>query len=129
MIATGKILYPVEEEEWIEDEGEDEDEDGDGEEDRKLPDDASPDEYRPIPHAWDLDLGRDLNLRFIAERAPRFYDEVRSYFNRKGGYARFRDFVIHHDLEQAWYTYRNQETRKALLKWCRQHRIEVVFRK
>lgn len=36
---------------------------------------------------------------------------------------------IHHDLEKAWYTYRDQQTREALLKWCREHRIEVVFRK
>jgi hypothetical protein len=114
--ATGKILYP---EQDLDEE----------DEAAELPDDASPEDYRPIPHRFDLNLGRDLNLRFIADRAPGWYDEVRGFFNRKGAYRRFREFVIRQGLEQAWYAYQEAETRKALVGWCRDHRIEVVFRK
>jgi hypothetical protein len=114
--ATGKFFYPgqelEEEDELVE-----------------LPEDASPEDYRPIPHRNHLNLGRNLNLRFIADRAPGWYDEVRSFFNRKGGYRRFREFVIRQGLEQAWYAYQEAETRKALVDWCRDHRIEVIFRK
>src|SRR6516225_10318076 len=62
--------------------------------DEELPDDfETSDRYLAIPHKNDLDLGRDLVLRFVEQQLPARFDQVEGYFRRKGAYARFKDLL------------------------------------
>jgi len=53
--------------------------------DEEVPDDfETSDRYVAIPHKNDLNLGRDLAFRFVAEHLPGRYGDVRACFRSKG---------------------------------------------
>lgn len=53
--------------------------------DEDVPDDLdTSDRYVLIPHKTELDLGRSLALRFVAEALPEKYDQVISFFRKRG---------------------------------------------
>src|SRR5213595_3204656 len=53
--------------------------------DEEIPDDLeTSDRYLAIPHRNELDLGRRLALRFVAQELPGCYDQVAGFFRRQG---------------------------------------------
>ena len=64
--------------------------------DEDLPSDIeTSDRHVTVPHKHDLDLGRDLALRFAAEElSPTRYEDVREAFHRRGAYAPFKAFSL-----------------------------------
>ena len=59
--------------------------------DEDIPDDLeTSDRYLTIPHKNDLDLGRSLALRIVAQELPARYDQVEGFFRRPGAYSRFK---------------------------------------
>ena len=89
----------------------------------------APDEgadYLEVPHKNDLDLGRELALRFADDAAPRHVaDDVYDAFRRKGAYRRFKDLLDRHDLLEAWYEYERRATIDALERWAAENGLVV----
>jgi hypothetical protein len=54
--------------------------------------------YAAVPHKHDLDLGKGLSLRFVEVYAPDAYDQVQSYFSRRGAYGRLKEFLSRRGL-------------------------------
>jgi hypothetical protein len=109
-LDTGRIywvseLNPIDEEEMPEDLGE-------------------PDRYLEVPHKNNLDLGRNLVLRFIEAEMPEAYDRVRGFFSHRGAYARFKDFLSEAGRLEQWYEFETQRTDEALKEWCDEHQIQ-----
>ena len=93
-----------------------------------LPDDIEEsDAYIPVPHKNDLDLGRDLALRFVEEELPDRYDTVRGFFGRRGAYGRFKDLLDEAGRLESWYAFEAQHTQKALKDWCQANQIELIL--
>ena len=60
----------------------------------EVPDDLeTSDRYIAIPHKNDLDLGRNLALRFVAQELPERYGRAEAFFRSKGAYARFKQLL------------------------------------
>lgn len=97
--------------------------------DEQVPDDLeTSDRYLPVPHTKDLDLGRTLALRFIAEELPEQSELVGGIFRHKGAYARFKDLLEPAGLLQKWYDFEAKSTEKALRDWCAEHDIRIIER-
>jgi hypothetical protein len=95
--------------------------------DIELPDDFyDSDDYISIPHKRDFDLDNRLAYRFAKEHLPDRYDKVVDIFHSRGAYARFKNLLEDSDKLQAWYDFENQETLKAIHKWCKSEGIECV---
>ncbi|HET8747402.1 MAG TPA: UPF0158 family protein [Ramlibacter sp.] len=93
----------------------------------ELPEDVDDEAlYARVPHKHDLDLGQQLIFRFVEEKAPDAYDQVRGYFSRRGAYARFKEFLDRRGLLQAWYSYEQQACESALREWAASEDLEVV---
>ncbi|MFT5633859.1 MAG: hypothetical protein ACI9SQ_001583 [Rubritalea sp.] len=86
------------------------------------------DDYIHLPDKYDLDLGKVLVMNF-AETVPEQYDEIRNIFSRRGAYGRFRDFLIRNNLLDKWYAFENKEKKEALVAWCKQNDLEVIYPK
>jgi hypothetical protein len=90
------------------------------------PEDIDDDEkYFQLPSPRDLDLGKPLVMRFADERLSRHYDEIVAMFRRKGGYRRFKDFLIRIGALESWFDFEREAQEKALRAWCALHGIEV----
>ncbi len=76
------------------------------------------DKYVLVPHGRDLDLGRQLALDFARQNLPDQYDDVRDMFRRKGAFGRFKMFLDRSGLLDAWYSFSEERTIKALEQWC-----------
>jgi hypothetical protein len=62
--------------------------------DEDVPDDLeTSNRYLAVPHKNELDLGRNLALRFVAEELPESHDQVEGFFRRQGAYSRFKDLL------------------------------------
>lgn len=93
----------------------------------ELPDDIDEnDKYIDIPHKNDLDLGKELVFRFIADRLPSRLGQVHQMFTKKGAYTRFKDFLDRDGTLQEWYDFQEIEQRRALKAWCEENGIELV---
>jgi hypothetical protein len=96
-------------------------------EEEELPDDLEEsDLYIEIPHKNDLDLGNDLALRFVRERLPDQFAEVRNVFRHRGAYARFKQLLAAKGRLEDWYAFEATSTERALGEWCKEHQIQLV---
>ncbi len=84
-----------------------------------VPDDVheNPD-YVEIPHAYDLDLGKELVWRFVDHEIPALGNKVRDIFSRRGAWGRYKSFLDNLGMLDAWYKFEDSETNKALRDWC-----------
>jgi hypothetical protein len=84
------------------------------------------DRYIEIPHKNDLDLGRDLALRFAEKELPDSYARVQDFFRHRGAYARFKDLLAAAGCLDKWYAFEAECTEQALKDWCEVNQIEVI---
>lgn len=81
--------------------------------------------YLSFPHKHDLDLGRDLVMRFVEEVLPDSAHTVSRYFKQRGAYGRFKDFLSQHGKLETWHQYEEEATQAALLEWCQENDLPV----
>ncbi len=94
--------------------------------DKEVPDDLeTSDRYLVVPHKINLDLGKRLALRFTQSELPDSYDQVLTFFRRKGAYARFKDLLESRGALERWYTYEAESIEKALRDWCVENDIQI----
>jgi hypothetical protein len=95
--------------------------------DEDIPDDLeTSDRYLAIPHKNDLDLGRGLALRFVAQKLPARYDQVEGFFRRQGAYSRFKDLLQREGGLEAWFTFEADAVESALRQWCAENGIGIL---
>jgi hypothetical protein len=93
----------------------------------ELPEDLeTSDRYIAIPHKNDLDLGRDLALRFTAAELPNRYNAVAQFFRHRGAYARFKELLASEGGLDKWYAFEAESTERALRDWCTANDITVI---
>lgn len=97
-----------------------------GDNEEPLPDDIeNASKYIPIPHKNDLDLGKQLVLKFVGEFLPDDLGKVREIFRRPGAYARFKGLLEDRGMLQPWHEYEAKAQKDALREWCRDAGIEI----
>ena len=95
--------------------------------DEELPDDLdTSDRYLVVPHKTELDLGKNLALRFAAQELPDSYEQVASIFRRKGAYGRFKQLLEDNGVLENWYKFEAEASDKALREWCAANDIQIV---
>lgn len=92
-----------------------------------LPEDVDDSEkYLPIPHKKELDLGKRLVMRFVAEAIPNELDEVEAIFRRRGAYRKFKDLLERHGALERWYAFESESTKEALRAWCSENDLQCI---
>lgn len=95
--------------------------------DEEIPDDLeTSDRYLAIPHKNELDLGRRLALRFVAQALPARYDQAEGFFRRQGAYARFKDLLEREGVLERWYAFEADAVESALKQWCAENGLELL---
>ncbi|MBI2754743.1 MAG: hypothetical protein HYX46_14710 [Betaproteobacteria bacterium] len=95
--------------------------------DEELPDDLdTSDRYLVVPHKTELDLGKNLALRFAARELPDSYKQVANIFRSKGAYGRFKQLLEDNGVLQNWYKFEAEASDKALREWCAENDIQIV---
>jgi hypothetical protein len=96
-------------------------------EEEEVPDDLETSErYLEIPHKNDLDLGRQLALRFVEERLPHRYNRAADIFHQRGAYRRFKELLVAEGCLEQWYAFEAEATEQALKGWCLENAIQLV---
>ena len=85
-----------------------------------------PDQYWVVPAKQDLDLGTDLVRRYTRERLPEDLPAVHEYFRHRGAYAKFKHLLQQRDLLDDWYTFEQERTNGALLRWAEDNGISIA---
>lgn len=100
---TGKIY-------WVSD-------DNDLEED--IPEDVDdPDLYAEVPSQRDLDLGKQLALKFAERFLPEAYEEIDYIFRREGAYSRYKDLLSEKGKLEEWYEFEQSAIERELIDWA-----------
>ncbi len=91
-----------------------------------LPDDLyENDKYIQIPEKRDFGLGKPLALKFAGQYMPEKTDMVRSAFQSRGAYSKFKDLLENLSLLDKWYTYEESALEQAIKEWCHENSIEI----
>jgi hypothetical protein len=96
------------------------------EEDEAPEDVETSDRYLAIPHRNELDLGRDLVLRFVDRELPGDSDAVGDMFRRKGAYGRFKQLLEARGALERWHDYEERTVEEALQAWCQEKGIRLT---
>jgi hypothetical protein len=95
--------------------------------DEEVPDDLdTSDRYVAVPHKNDLDLGKNLVLRFAAREMSDCYEQVQGIFRRKGAYGRFKQLLEMKGFLETWYKFEAEAHAKALREWCAENGIPII---
>ncbi|MBN2716286.1 MAG: GNAT family N-acetyltransferase [Deltaproteobacteria bacterium] len=95
-------------------------------EELQIPEDAYDNsDYVWVPTKRDLNLGTPLVFQFVEIEIPDAYPQVERMFARKGAYSRFKAFLESKGMLEKWNRFESEETRFALLSWCRDHGITL----
>ncbi|HHD64833.1 MAG TPA: hypothetical protein ENK96_10845, partial [Desulfobulbaceae bacterium] len=89
----------------------------------ELPDDIDDPVYIEIPHARELDPGKNLALEFSYKFIEHKAEYVESIFRKKGAYSKFKNLLEQLGKLEKWYVYEELAQRAALLKWCKDNEI------
>jgi len=93
----------------------------------ELPDDIDDEEkYVALPDKRELGLGKPLALDFAREFLPNDFDDVRSFFSKRGAYPKFGALLARRGATDRWHAFEAKATERALRDWCTQHSIETV---
>lgn len=91
-----------------------------------IPEDIFEDEdYLCIPDKYYLDLGKELVWGFVNQEIPALQNKVRGFFNRPGGYSRYKAFLEELGIVQKWYDFEESRTKEALLAWCQENELNI----
>jgi hypothetical protein len=82
------------------------------------------DAYVSVPAASSLGLGRALMRRFAVSHLPADREQVQAFFDSDDVYERFFRLFEERGVLDAWFDFREQESRTVLEAWCRQHGLE-----
>jgi hypothetical protein len=83
-------------------------------------------QYEPVPHRRDLNLGKRLALSFVEEEIPESLHEAREIFSRKGAYRRFKNLIQAKGLLDKWYAFEQVAIEAALKTWCDEVGITLI---
>lgn len=83
------------------------------------------DRYVVIPPASTLGIGDQLVFRFAAAHLAGDQDTVRELFDTDDADG-FEQLLEARGALEAWERFRSEETRAALLRWCKENRLETA---
>lgn len=94
--------------------------------DELLPDDLeNSEQYIPLPHKNNLDLGKSLAMRFVREFLPDSASRVAGFFSRSGAYASFKFLLERRGMLQQWYEYERKAIESVVREWCKDNNVEI----
>jgi hypothetical protein len=82
--------------------------------------------YVTVPNKNELDLGRNLALRFADEQLPQYASQIRGFFSKPGAYAKLKDLLDAQGVLEAWYAYESAGVQEALRAWAAENDLELV---
>lgn len=85
----------------------------------------APGKYVAVPAAIALGIGDALGFRFAGSQLPGDEARVRGLFREQDddGFFRLRD---ERGAADRWRSFREQETRTSLSRWCKKHGLELA---
>lgn len=82
--------------------------------------------FVPVPHKYDLDLGKHLVFDFVHRELLDDADRVHDLFRRRGAYSRFKDLLVRRGKLDRWHEYEDRVTDQRLREWCEAHEIAFI---
>lgn len=82
--------------------------------------------YIAVSNKNDLNLGKNLVLKFTEERLPDSCATVATFFRKRGAYGRFKDLLERKGLLEAWYEYEAQAVEQALRAWSAENGLHLT---
>jgi hypothetical protein len=92
----------------------------------ELPEDIEDESvYLAVPNKRDLDLGRELALRFVEEHLPESYEFACGLFRSRGAYSRFKTLLDRKNQLQNWYEFEKTAVEEALREWSEENGLQL----
>lgn len=92
----------------------------------EFPENTHSDRYLAIPHKDDLISARGMVFDFAEKYCTEDgVAEITAFFNRKGAYSRFKDYLNEHDLWDAWHAFEEAALVEAFEEWYEDHSGEI----
>jgi len=66
-----------------------------------------------------------LAIKYAQTHLPEQLNQVHSYFNASGAYARFKALLERKNHLDQWYAFEQEALKEAILAWCAENDISI----
>jgi Uncharacterised protein family (UPF0158) len=82
--------------------------------------------YKELPTKYELneyEIREELCLTFNNQRKR---DLLLNAIKGKGAFRRFKDKIIDFDIEEQWYSFRDERFKRIVIEWCRDNNVNYI---
>jgi hypothetical protein len=97
-------------------------------EDRKVANDVFEnfENYKELPTKYEVNEYEIIEDFCFTVSDERKQDKLLSSIKGKGAFRRFKDKIIDFEMEDQWYSYRDERYKQIAIKWCLDNHINFI---
>lgn len=82
--------------------------------------------YKELPTKYEVNEYEIMEDFCLIVTDQRKQDALLRVITGKGAFRRFKDKIIDFEIEDQWYSYRNERFKQIAIEWCRDNNIDFV---
>jgi hypothetical protein len=82
--------------------------------------------YKELPTKYEINEYEIMEDFCLTVQDHRKQDELLGSIKGKGVFRRFKDMIIEFDIEDEWYSFRENRFREIAIKWCEVNGIRYI---
>ncbi len=86
----------------------------------------NPEDYIELPNRYEINEYEMVENFCFTISDQRKQESLFNVIRGKGAFRRFKDKIIDFDIEDQWYTYRDECFKKIAIEWCKENKINFI---
>ncbi|WLR42330.1 UPF0158 family protein [Bacillus carboniphilus] len=82
--------------------------------------------YQEVPTRYEINEYSMMEDFCFTVNDERKQQRLLNAISRKGAFRRFKDLIIDLDIEEQWFSYRDERFKELAIKWCERHNVSYV---
>ena len=82
--------------------------------------------FLQLPDKWDIHEYEIMENFIDTIENLELADNLNNVIRGKGAFRRFKDMIHEYDIQDHWYTHRDDALREIAIDWCREQNIEYI---
>ncbi|MFC3882016.1 UPF0158 family protein [Bacillus songklensis] len=82
--------------------------------------------YKELPTKYEVNEYEIMEDFCLTVRNPRKQNILLKSIKGKGAFRRFKDKIIDFEIEDQWYSFRDERFKKIAVEWCRDNNVNYI---
>jgi hypothetical protein len=82
--------------------------------------------YKELPTKYEVNEYEIMENFCLTVSDPRKQESLLRAIKGKGAFRRFKDKIIDFEIEDQWYSYRDEHIKQIAIEWCQENNINFI---